>query len=363
MKIVLLGAGHANLEVLAAAVRKPLPNVSLTLISKNPTAIYSGMAAGVIAGVYRRPQASISLQALCAAAKAEAIFEEVKGLDPARSEVWLASGARLSFDAAAINTGSGTGKAPARAIAVKPFEALFDEIDAIATGPKTGECSVAIAGGGAGAVEIAFALEWRFQRRVPRSPVKLTLVTDDDDILLSFPKAFRKNCKALLMRRGVSIQTGSPVIDFDGAQVFTADGRRLQATSLIWAVGPSAGAWLRDSGLSLDWKGFALVSKTLQAIGYRKVFVAGDAASFETIDVAKSGLYAVREGELLSKNLRRLAEGKPLLEFKPQTNALYLLSTGGRRAVGTRNGFTFRGRLAWWLKDYIDRGYIGRFPR
>jgi hypothetical protein len=43
-----------------------------------------------------------------------------------------------------------------------------------------------------------------------------------------------------------------------------------------------------------------------------------------------------------------------------QRRGLVLLSTGGRRAIGVRNGIVVEGRWVWRLKDRFDRGFIER---
>src|SRR5262249_61802272 len=63
----------------------------------------------------------------------------------------------------------------------------------------------------------------------------------------------------------------------------------------------------------------------------------------------------------LAGNLRRMLEGKRLVAYKPQREALYLISTGERYALGARNGFTCEGAWVWKLKDLIDRRFMAKF--
>ena len=75
----------------------------------------------------------------------------------------------------------------------------------------------------------------------------------------------------------------------------------------------------------------------------------------------RSGVYAVRAGPVLADNLRAAATGERLRRYRPQSDALYILSTGERQAVATRNGVTLGGEWAWRLKDRIDRRFMARF--
>ena len=62
--IVLLGAGHAHVEVLRRFAMRPEPGVRLTLIGREPETPYSGMLPGLIRGDYTFEQAHILRDAL-----------------------------------------------------------------------------------------------------------------------------------------------------------------------------------------------------------------------------------------------------------------------------------------------------------
>jgi selenide,water dikinase len=100
------------------------------------------------------------------------------------------------------------------------------------------------------------------------------------------------------------------------------------------------------------------VDATLRSISHGEVFAAGDCAAVDGQPRPKSGVWAVRAGAPLAENLRRAATGRALRRWKPQRDALVILGTGHGRAVAWRNGKAFSGRLACWLKAWIDRRWM-----
>ena len=111
----------------------------------------------------------------------------------------------------------------------------------------------------------------------------------------------------------------------------------------------------------LDQDGFVRVDACLRAEGRDDVFAAGDIAAFGPRGLPKSGVYAVRAGPVLADNIRKSLTGRPLRPFRPQRDALYLVSTGERHAVGTRNGLVVEGDWVWRWKDFIDRRFMRKF--
>ena len=86
-------------------------------------------------------------------------------------------------------------------------------------------------------------------------------------------------------------------------------------------------------------------------------------STFPTRTLPKSGVYAVRAGPVLADNIRRTLTGRPLRPFKPQREALYLVSTGRCHALGTRNGLVVGGAWVWRWKDWIDRRFMDKFNK
>ena len=79
--IVLLGAGHAHLEVLRNFAMRPEAGVRLTLIGREPETPYSGMLPGLIRGDYSFRQVHVDLAPIAAAGGARLIIAEATAID------------------------------------------------------------------------------------------------------------------------------------------------------------------------------------------------------------------------------------------------------------------------------------------
>jgi selenide,water dikinase len=143
--------------------------------------------------------------------------------------------------------------------------------------------------------------------------------------------------------------------------VTVVDGRDVPLDATVWATGAVAPAFLAHSRLALDAAGFVAVNASLQSLSHAGVFAAGDVASMADAPRPKSGVYAVRQGPPLGRNLAAALCGAPLSPYAPQRAALAIITTGAKHAVATRGGLTVQGGWVWRWKDWIDRRFIARY--
>ncbi len=126
--LVLLGAGHAHLEVLRRFALRPEPGVRLTLIGREPETPYSGMLPGLLRGEYTRQQAHIDLAPLAAMAKARLILAEATGFDPATRTLTIAHRPEVGFDVLSIDVGGVPVAPPGEGIGVKPIGRFLEQL-------------------------------------------------------------------------------------------------------------------------------------------------------------------------------------------------------------------------------------------
>lgn len=373
-QVVLIGAGHAHVEVLRAFGRRPLPGLRLTLITRETHSPYSGMLPGYIAGHYAAEAMLIDTRPLARFAGATLRHDAATGLDLGARRVLCRGGPPVPYDILSIDIGAspniaGIPGAAEHAVPVKPLDGFRARFEALRTRVLAGRSRrILLVGAGAGGVELLLSAEHRLRRELAAAggdPALLdfTLVAAGPEILPAFPPAFRARFRAILAARGIAVETSARVVAVDEAGVTLAGTppRRLAADEVLWTTEAAPAAWLAETGLALDSRGFLRVDAMLRATGQPAIFAAGDTIAFDPGPIPRSGVYAVRAGPVLAANIRALATGGRLRPFRPQRDALYLVSTGTRQAVATRNGLVAGGAWAWWLKDRIDRRFMRRF--
>ncbi len=369
-RLLLAGGGHAHAVLLRDFARQPLPGVELTLVSPQRLTPYSGMLPGLLTGFYRAADIHIDLAALVQRAGGQLLLDEMTGLDTGHRLLFCRSGQTVPYDLLSLNIGAQTdSRAPGvaeYAFSPKPIPAFLEAWRQILADIAVtfGRVRFAVVGGGAAGVELVLAMQHALRDMKQfqgRAGPDFHLFTGDSGILREHNPRVRDKFRRILARRGIHLHTGHRVrrvreglLEFDAAPPFACD-------AILWAAGAAPPAWLADSGLTLDRNGFLLVKPTLQSVSHPYVFAAGDMASIAGYPRPKAGVFAVRQGLPLARNLRRVLGGKPLKAYAPGKRFLSLVSTGDRCAVASWGGWAAEGRLVWRWKDWIDRRFIARF--
>jgi selenide,water dikinase len=371
--VVLVGAGHSHVGVLRMFGMDPIAGVRFTLITRQVDTPYSGMLPGMIAGLYDHDQGHIDTGPLTRFAQARLYNSEVIGLDLAAKQVICRDRPPVPYDILSINIGStpSTGGIPGvaeHAIPVKPIDGFFERFQAARARilQAKGRARIGVVGGGAGGVELLLSLNRRLRREVAAagfapSGLSFTLIASSHELLPTFPARMRRRFMEILRERGIGLVVSGKAIEVGAGSVLVTGKGPIGLDEVFWTTRAAPAAWLTETGLALDGEGFITVRETLQSVSHAEVFAAGDIASIEGHARPKSGVYAVRSGPPLASNLRRILQGRRLVRYRPQREALYLISTGERYALGARNGVTFEGRWVWTLKDFIDRRFMAKF--
>ncbi len=373
LDLVLIGGGHAHVAVLRSFGMRKLAATRITLIARDAETPYSGMLPGHLAGHYDRDTCHIDLRPLCRFADARLYHAGAVGLDLDRRQVICAGRPPVPFDLLSIDIGAepsqaGIIGAAEHAIPIKPVDRFLERWHDVeqALLKRGRPFRVVVIGGGAGGVEVSLALQFRLREMLARrgdDPAGLTfaVVTDTDRPLERHGRAVRRRMLAFLAARDIRLYTGRRVVAVEASQLRCEPDETIPFDAAVLVTHAAAPGWLRDTGLALDPAGFIRVRDTLQSLSDERVFAAGDVAHLDGHDLAKSGVYAVRQGPVLAHNLRAMISGRPLRSYRPQRRTLALISSGDAHAVASYGPFALDGAWVWRLKDWIDRRWMRRY--
>ena len=165
MRLLLVGAGHAHLEILRRLILEPLPEVELTVVSLGPLHHYSGMVPGYLQGTYREEEIAVRVPDLVARAGGRFVAGRAVGVDPgAAVRVETGGGEReIPYDLVSFAVGSNTaghrrsrggGRGAADQAAGAGRRSPAGRLLALAGG-RGRDVPLAVVGGGAAGVEVA----------------------------------------------------------------------------------------------------------------------------------------------------------------------------------------------------------------
>ncbi|MDX1779677.1 MAG: FAD-dependent oxidoreductase, partial [Thalassovita sp.] len=362
--LVLIGGGHSHALVLRKWGMRPLPGARLTLINPGPTAPYSGMLPGHIAGHYRQDELEIDLVRLARFAGARIIDGKAVALDPVAKTVTVTGHGVIEYDVASIDIGITTELLQLRGFAehatgAKPLDIYAERWrNFLSAARASGEAGpVTVIGGGVAGVELALAMA--FALRQATGKAKVTLLEARDCLTGTGPET-RKRLMSALKGNEVTLWTGADIAEITPQGPRLSSGQIIPSDLTIGAAGAQPHGWLQDTGLPLT-EGFVNVGPTLQVEGYSDLFAVGDCAHMTHAPRPKAGVFAVRAAPVLHDNLRAVLTGQKTRPFHPQKDYLKLISLGGKSALAEKYGRAWSGPWLWRWKNRIDRKFMSKF--
>ncbi len=364
--IVLIGGGHTHALVLRKWAMAPVAGARLTLINPDPTAPYSGMLPGHIAGHYKRSDLEIDLVKLARFANARLVLAPATAIDRVNQRVQVAGQADISYDFASIDIGITTELPTIKgfaehALGAKPlprYTAAWQQFLAAVAARKLPP-EVAVIGGGVAGVELALAMMHRLKSE-GISAAKITVLEAQETALGGIGQGAQAALLRHMQRLGVGLETGVSVNEITAHAVHLADGRIVPAAFTVAAAAPRPHGWLAQTGLA-NAEGYIEVNATLQSCIEPNIYATGDCAALTFAPRPKAGVFAVRQAPILYHNLRADLLGHAKKPFRPQKSYLKLISTGGKGAIADKAGLKLDGPALWRWKDRIDRKFMRKF--
>ena len=362
-RVILAGGGHAHLAVLADWAQSPLRDTECWLVTSARHTAYSGMLPGWMAGHYRARDLFIDLKPIAEKAGAKLVLADVVGLDANARSLALSTGELTDFDLLSLATGGETDISSLAALGerllpVKPVSVFMERWSAfLDRASLRSAVHVVIVGGGAGGVELALSASIALRRL--SAHFRISLVTPKENFLEGHAPGVRLRVLAEFRSHRISCHFALAVGEEGG--LLLSNGSFLPCECVIAATGSRAPFWLAKSGLACTDKGFVAIGPDLRSASHPAIFAAGDIAQRCDQNVARSGVHAVKGGPVLAANLRAILVKGKMDHYLPRERTLYLLATGNKRAILSWGKYVTGGRLAWRVKDFIDRSFVGRY--
>ncbi len=236
--LVLIGGGHSHAIAIRKFAMNPIPGVRLTLITDLYHTPYSGMLPGYVAGLYNFDQCHIDLRPLAKFAGARIFVDRAIGLDLEKNQILCANRPPVNFDLLSIDIGSTPASltvpgAIEYAIAVKPiskFLTYWHQITTMVSASPTQKMRLGIVGGGAGGVELAFAVQSHLHQiyrdaKQPTDNLELHLFQRGTRLLPERHRWVGKEVEKILKSRGVVLHLEENVGEVAAHSDFATDAR------------------------------------------------------------------------------------------------------------------------------------------
>ncbi len=367
LRVLLIGAGHTHVHILRYAERLTRTGTDVLVVTPDSVHPYSGMGPGLLGGTYSWEQICLPVEALARHSGVSFVRGTVSGVEPGSQTVTLQDGRTLEYDILSVNTGStvGANELPGspRLYTVKPIaelKRLRGSLMAAASrarGIHDSVLRVAVIGGGPAGVECAGNAAFLLHR-YGRARAEVRLYTRSERLARMTSRRSRWLSR-FLTRHGVDIH-----------QTTVANPNDIDADFVVLATGTRPPEALCRYGLPLGPNGGIAIGGTLQSNAYPNIFAVGDCADFLPAPLDRVGVYAVRMQEVLLENIDGLT--RTLATHAPASEAQLRAFTGtGAYLAGVNAGFgsgllyrgpwSVRGRMAFRIKDLIDRRFMRRY--
>jgi NADH:ubiquinone reductase (H+-translocating) len=398
--VVILGGGFAGMRTAECLEKQSRASASLliTLVSETNALLFTPMLAEV-AGSSLEPS-HISTPLRSSLHQTEFVRGRVAEVDLAGRRVILESGAAtadaaglrqdISYDHLVFALGAVSNylgmvnlekysfnfKSLLDAIRIRNHVIeMFERADREADASRRRELlTFVIAGGGFAGVELAGALN-DYARgivvdypKLRREELRIVLVHSRDRILPELSETLAQYAQKKMEERGVTFRLNTRLTDAQPGVVTLSDGA-IRAETLVWTAGTAPNPVTKSLQLAKDKRGALIVDRSLQVQEHPGLWAVGDCSAVVDAKTGKpcppTAQFALREAEVLAKNIRAHVEGRPLQEF--HFDSLGALCVVGHQTacaeltlpLARGRSMRFSGLLAWLMWRGI---YLAKLP-
>ena len=372
-QLVLLGAGPAHVHLLAHLGRlgqNALPGVQVTLVTPAQHLVCTRLLPGFVAGQRTMADCLIPLEPLVQRSGVRWQAARAVALDVEAQAILLDDNSVLRFDWLSLCNEPLQDRdvierampgARKNGLFVRPLDAfcaLWPRVPGLAASQALRVAVIGgeLEGGSAGTLAIELALAVRFS--LPGAAV--TLITGGAPLAADFAPAMQKRIAQALRQRNVTVLADTAT-RIDGGNILLGCGASLACDVPLIATGAQAPAWLANSGLAMDERGFIAVDAGQRSTSHANIFVAD--AGDDDFDHAGQALVGSLEASLSAGTKSgptggpaRGTPGRRLLAQPPK-----LLSCSDGHAIAGWYGYAAQGRWVNWLKNRRDQSLMARY--
>ena len=368
-QLVLLGGGPAHVHLLAHLGRlgqNALPGVQVTLVTPAQHLVCTRLLPGFVAGQRTMADCLIPLEPLVQRSGVRWQAARAVALDVEAQAILLDDNSVLRFDWLSLCNEPLQDRdvierampgARKNGLFVRPLDAfcaLWPRVPELAANQALRVAVIGgeLEGGSAGTLAIELALAVRFS--LPGAAV--TLITGGAPLAADFAPAMQKRIAQALRQRNVTVLADTAT-RIDGGNILLGCGASLACDVPLIATGAQAPAWLANSGLAMDERGFIAVDAGQRSTSHANIFVAD--AGDDDFDHAGQALVGSLEASLSAGATGGPARGTPgrrLLAQPPK-----LLSCSDGHAIAGWYGYAAQGRWVNWLKNRRDQSLMARY--
>ena len=391
LDIAIIGGGFAGIYA-AKRAAKLLGHLELKIgvIASQNHMVFQPMLAEVVGGSLA-PRHVVNPIRLLVSKKVDVLKGRVCGLDLERKVITLDGGAFtpnvcISFDHLVLATGADVDLSRIPGMTEHAYlmrnagDAMKLRATIIERMEEANLCtdaeerkkllSFVVVGGGYSGVETAGQMRdlvrgvCEYYDNVRPEDSSVTLVHSGERLLPMLDESLGDYTRRCLEKMGIQVVLNQRVRAATARSVLLNDGTRLNTSLVVCTVGNAPSALMKqlDAAKALPMeRGKILVENTGRVKGHDKVWAAGDCTVFPKANggcCPDTGQFAMREGDLLGRNIAASIFGQPLEPFT-FTGLGEMASIGHHMAVANIMGINFSGIIAWFMWRTV---YLSKLP-
>lgn len=378
-KIILLGAGYANLTLIKNLPKTILDQYELILISKTPLHYFSVLLHEVVSGA-KQAEVTRSIQSIIPHNVQfiqdeilEILEDKVKGKQGIYHYDTLIVG--LGFQSDDFNI-LGIKEYAMPIVDYEGASKLYQNLQSKIQDFKEKQCQnpfrIIVCGAGFSGIETVatlaeeLSLLWKQLNLNPQT-LELLCIEAMPHILPMFPPNLAQSATRYLQKLGVKLELNCKILECQEDGIIIQrnhQNEKIKASFVIWTAGVKGNAVIENSPFFTSTRSRVEVDSYLQPIHQKEqdqmkhIFIIGDCSMLKEEATGKfyppTAQLAIKMGEYLAKVLPSHLNSKPIpypFKFKPKGT---VCSLGSKYAIASIGQLSLKGRLAMLLKRYIE---------